>query len=363
MTLNMTSMTRTVVPALVALLLIFCVAGCETLGYYGQAASGQVSILAKRQGIDKLLAAQDTPDELKTRLQLVQELLQFAERELDLPVGRQFSSYVDVQRPFVVWNVFATPEFSLQPLSWCYPIAGCVSYRGYFREQAALAQRDKLQAEGNDVYVGGVSAYSTLGWFNDPLLSTVIRRQPHQLASLLFHELAHQVVYVRDDTNFNESFATAVELAGLQRWLASNMDAGTVQNVLDERTAEQQRRIEFVVLVQTAVADLDVLYRSGAEATVMREGKQRRIEALREEYAQLKQAWGGHGDYDQWFSQSLNNAQLSTVATYNRLVPAFLAILQNCADELPCLYTEVQALAHLPRAQRDAALQALLPPG
>jgi predicted aminopeptidase len=354
-------MTRTLVPVLAALLLILCIAGCESLGYYGQAASGQVSILTKRQSINKLLAAQDTPEELKTRLQLVQELLQFAERELDLPIGRQFSTYVDVQRPFVVWNVFAAPEFSMQPLSWCYPVAGCVSYRGYFREAAALAQRDKLHGEGNDVYVGGVSAYSTLGWFNDPLLSTVIRRQPHQLASLLFHELAHQVVYVRDHTEFNESFATAVELAGLQRWLATSMDASAAQSMLDERAAEQQRRREFVALVQAAVADLDRLYRSGAEASVLREGKQRRIAALREEYTQLKLAWGGIGDYDQWFSQSLNNAQLGTVATYNRLVPAFMAILQNCADELPCLYTEVQALARLPRAQRDAALQSLLP--
>jgi hypothetical protein len=205
-----------------ALLLALLLPACSSLGYYGQAVNGQLQLLARRQPIDSLLEAESTPADLRARLALVRQLLDFAAQELALPVHDQYRSYVELDRPFVVWNVFATPEFSMQPKTWCFPVAGCVAYRGWFSEARARADARRLREAGFDVFVGGVAAYSTLGWFSDPVLSTVLYREDHRLAMLLFHELAHQVAYTRDDSVFNESFATAVEQLGLAAWLAAN---------------------------------------------------------------------------------------------------------------------------------------------
>lgn len=345
--------------------------GCDTLGYYGQAISGQLQILVQRRGITSLLNEPSTPEVLRQQLQQVQGLREFADHELKLPVGRQFSSYVDVHAPYVVWNVFATPEFSLEPLTWCFPVAGCVSYRGYFNEQSARRFAQELQAQGHDVYVGGVTAYSTLGWFADPVLNTVIAREPWQLAGLIFHELAHQVVYVQGDTTFNESFATSVEQVGLQRWMQQTQGEGAAQAVLAQTEREQQQREQFVALVQAAVADLRDIYagdvvgtgpqvtggvaaNSGADS--LRAAKQARIAQLREQYRQLQQQWSGDTSYDAWFVQDLNNAQLLTVATYNAQVPGFRRLLQDCSDDLACFYTRVRQLARLAPVARQAAL-------
>lgn len=343
---------RAAVLALAGLLLT----GCDTLGYYGQAISGQLQILGKRRSIDTLVDAPTTTPELRQRLQDVQALRAFARDALQLPLGRQFSSYVDLQRPYVVWNVFAAPEFALEPLTWCFPVAGCVSYRGYFREQAARNYAAALQQQGHDVYVGGVTAYSTLGWFDDPVLNTVLQRESWQLASLIFHELAHQVVYVPGDSTFNESFATLVEQVGLSRWLQQTQDAQVAATRLIQAEQELLRREQFVALVQQAVVELRELYNSGAAPEQLRARKQARLEQLRADYALLKQAWGGHAGYDNWFAQPLNNAQLLTVATYNAQVPAFRRLLQDCEQDLPCFYAKVRALAELPAEQRQAAL-------
>lgn len=332
-------------------------AGCDTLGYYGQAVSGQLNILLQRRAIPSLLAEPATPLLLREQLQQVQALREFAQDSLQLPVGRQFSSYVDVKAPYVVWNVFAAPEFSLEPLTWCFPVAGCVAYRGYFSEAAARGFAEVLRVEGYDVHVGGVTAYSTLGWFADPVLNTVIGREPWQVASLIFHELAHQLVYVPGDTVFNESFATTVERHGLQRWLQQTQDAAMAQDVLMRAAADQEQRARFVALVQAAVADLRVLYAGESEPVQLRAAKQARIDLLRMEYRDLQQNRGGDLSYDGWFAQELNNAVLLTVATYNEQVPALSRVLQEeCADDLSCFYARARELAALETAARRAAL-------
>lgn len=200
------------------LVALFCttLVACESISYYSQAVNGQLFLLRHRQDIQDLIDDAATPVELGDKLAVVLSIREFAEQSLGLPVQGNFATYVDLQRQFVVWNVFATPEFSMGPVTWCYPIAGCVSYRGYFDESDARTFADKTRQDGFDVYVGGVAAYSTLGWFDDSLLNTVIGREDYQLASLIFHELAHQQVYVKGDTDFNESFATAVEREGLR---------------------------------------------------------------------------------------------------------------------------------------------------
>lgn len=339
-----------------ALLCCLLLTACDTLAYYGQAVSGQWQLLRERRPIPDLLADATTAEPLREQLALVQDLTRFAATQLQLPVGRQFSTYADLQRPYVVWNVFAAEPFSLQPRLWCYPVAGCVSYRGYFSEAAARRFAAQLRAEGMDVYVGGVAAYSTLGWFADPLLNTVIGREPSQLAGLVFHELAHQVVYVKGDTLFNESFATTVEQAGLERWL-QHRHGDEEASVLQQRAAQDAlRRQQFVALVQGTVADLRSLYAQQLAPEQMLLRKQQRIAQLRTDYQQLRARWGGYGGYDSWFDQDLNNAQLLTVATYNDLVPGFRRLLADCSDELSCFYAQVQALAKFDAGARMAAL-------
>lgn len=336
-------------------------AACETLSYYGQAVSGQFRLLTQRQSLSSLLNSPDTSPELRRQLENIEAIRQFAQEELKLPLAAHYSTYVDLQRPYVVWNVFATPEFSLAPLTWCYPVAGCVSYRGYFNEAAARAFAAGLQARGNDVYVGGVAAYSTLGWFSDPVLNTILNRPQHQLAGLLFHELAHQIVYVAGDTEFNESFATAVEQEGLRRWLEHNMsdaeDRAAITGLVKEESNRQQ---QFVALVQGAAADLRELYSREIPPAEMRLAKQIRLQKLRADHVELKEHWGGYSGYDGWFRQELNNAQLSTVVTYNSLVPAFTVLLDQLDGDLPAFYAEVAALKALPPPVRRARLRALL---
>jgi predicted aminopeptidase len=339
---------------------VLLLAACSALTYYGQAVSGQLYILTHRQKIDRMLEDPALDPQLRTRLDEIAAIRRFAAEELELPLASQFSTYVDLGRSYVVWNVFAAGEFSAQPRTWCYPVAGCVSYRGYFNEASARAFADKLREEGLDVYVGGVAAYSTLGWFSDPVLNTVMNRREHQLAALIFHELAHQVAYAKGDTEFNESFATAVEREGQRRWLQSRMDDASRRELEEGIANELRRQKQFVALVQGTVADLDVLYRSDLGERDKRSAKAARLNQMREDYAALKVEWGGYAGYDAWFSADLNNAQLATVATYNGLEPAFAAMLAEEQGDLGAFYTRAQMLAALPRNERRAALQSVL---
>lgn len=350
---------------LFALISAVCsLAACETISYYGQAVAGQFYILSHRKQIESLIASDNTDPLLKDKLSGLLDIRAFAESDLGLPVRDSFSTYVDIKRPYVVWNVFATPEFSMNPVRWCYPIAGCVSYRGYFNEASARRFASQLEKQGYDVYVGGVAAYSTLGWFSDPLLNTVMGREDYQLASLVFHEMAHQLVYVPGDTEFNESFATAVEQEGLRRWMSrEGWPEEEREQILHSVGTDMKRREEFVELVQGSVKTLKALYASGMPQQEMRKEKRRIIDSLREDYESFKEQWGGYEGYDPWFRKNLNNAQLNTVATYFQWVPAFTSMLEEEGGDLRSFYRRVRALAQAGPRERLAFLRGRLEQG
>ena len=342
-----------VIRILLIVLVLAVLAACETLGYYGQAARGQLAILWNREKITDLLADQDLPIELRQKLTSVLAIREFATEQLLLPAGDSYLSYVELEREHVVWNVFAAPEFSVDPVSWCYPVAGCVSYRGYFNEASAQRFASNLEQDGYDVYTGGVDAYSTLGWFDDPLLSTVIKRRDYQLAALIFHELAHQLVYIPGDTAFNESFATAVEQEGLRRWLNQQEDLQSLQRARQE-TARRQQFVDLVINYRDRFEDL---YQQELSEAEKRRRKADLQEALRQAYQDLNRSWGGVGAYDTWFSSSLNNAQLSTVSSYNELVPVFQQLLLEQGGDLEAFYAQVNELAQMNEEQRDQIMR------
>ena len=326
--------------------------GCESLGYYYQALEGQLDLMSRRQSIEKMLAQPDTPAALKEKLALVMDVRRFAENTLHLPVADHYSRYADLERPYAVWNVFAAPEFSITPQTWCYPIAGCVAYKGFFSQAKAQAHANLLQNQGMDVYVGGVAAYSTLGWFEDPVLNTFVKRPPSSLASLLIHELAHQQLYVQGDSAFNESFATAVEILGLNLWLEQ-------QGMAEQRDViaqHRKRRDEFVAMILTHREKLDTLYGSSKPETAKRTGKARLTEQLREDYERLKRSWGDYDGYDRWFEGPLNNAQLSTIATYHQWVGSFVALFAANNRNWHQFYAACAELAKQNKALRDQTL-------
>jgi predicted aminopeptidase len=328
--------------------------GCATVSYYYQAVRGQFEILAKRRPIVEAARDPAVPESVRERLVAVLSMREFAVRELRLPDNGSYRGYSDLGRPYALWNVFAAGEFSTALERWCFPVAGCIDYRGYFDQRAARAYADGLAGRGYDVYVGGVPAYSTLGWFDDPVLSTFIRYPEAELARLLFHELAHQIVYVQDDSTFNESFATAVEEEGMERWIA--LDPTRARSA--DWEAAQRRRRDFLDLVLSFRGKLDALYRSDLPDDRKRLEKRDILAALGGEYQKLKQAWGGYPGYDRWFSERPNNAQLASVAIYTRRVPAFREMLRGQRGDFGRFYRAVKALARLPRARRDAILDA-----
>ena len=338
---------------------LLLVGGCTNLGYYWQSVSGQLDVWRRERPVEEVLADSASAQVLKERLARVVEIRDFASRELGLPDNRSYRRYADLQRPFVVWNVFAAPEFSVQPLQWCFPFAGCVNYRGYFSREAAEHYAAELAGQGHDVFVGGVPAYSTLGHFADPVLNTFIHYPTAELARLLFHELAHQVAYAKDDTVFNESFAVAVEQVGVQRWLARTGDTG--QWAAFERN--QRIRMEFARLLERYRQRLDALYRTRIAPEAMRDRKRVILGELEAEYRALKAGWGGFAGYDRWFEQKPNNAQVASVAIYTQLVPAFEALLAREGGDLPRFYAAVRELAALPTERREASLRALSPAG
>ena len=325
---------------------------CEAIGYYSQAAQGQLSIFLGRQNIEELISSDSFPEDLKHKFKEIEKIKNFARLNLKLPVGDNYSSYVDVNRDYLVWNVFAAPEFSTKPSTWCYPFAGCVSYRGYFSRERALRYAEKLENQGFDVYTGGIAAYSTLGWFDDSITSTVINRSGNQLARLIFHELAHQVVYLPGDTTFNESFATVVENEGLRRWLLSLRQGDSI----DKLKLRQVQRQQFVELVTKYRNRLSKVYEAELSDALKREKKLKLQHRMRQEYVLLAEEWGGDSGYDSWFANSLNNAQLSTVTSYNDLVPNFERLLAKSGGDLEKFYSMVSEIAALDETQRQDKL-------
>ncbi|NQD91485.1 aminopeptidase [Pseudomonas sp. CrR25] len=346
------SLCRRRVP-LLALAALLLLGGCNTLDYYTHLTRGQLQVLQARQPIDALLADPTLAAPLRQRLGLALRARRFASAELGLPDNRSYRLYADVQRPYVLWNLFAAAEFSVEPELHCFPIAGCVAYRGYYHQGRARGAAALLQQQGLETYIGGVEAYSTLGWFDDPLLNTMLNWSDERLVAVIFHELAHQQLYVVDDTAFNESFATFVEREGLRQWRAAHGQASA------EAPGAMQRE-QFSALVLATRERLQRLYASAQPPAQIRAAKQAEFERLRRDYRALRDdQWGGVGRYDAWIEAPLNNAKLLPFGLYDRWVPAFARLFDEAAGDWPRFYRRVAALAPLSREARDAALAAL----
>lgn len=331
--------------------------GCHSISYYSQAISGQWELLTKPEPIRQFIADAKTPALLRERLQLVLRLREFAAAELALPTNGHYLNYADLKRPYVTWTVYAAPEFSTKAKTWWYPVVGSLEYQGYFKEAAARRYAETLRQRGFDVFVGAVPAFSTLGWFRDPVLNTFVFDDEADLAELLFHELAHQRVFVAGDTEFNEAFATAVAEEGLRRWMQTKNDpAGHARY-----RASVVREEQFVQLVIDTRAKLEKFFdstnhppRLGAE---LRAGKQAVFDEMRENYSRLKQSWGGDSGYDRWFAKPINNAQLNTVEAYHKLVPGFERLLVKHRGDFPAFYREVKSIGRLKKDERRERLK------
>lgn len=328
-------------------------AGCSTVSYYAQAVHGHLDMIGRARPVDVVARDPATPGALRARLELARSIRDFASRELALPDNGSYRRYADLGRPFVVWNVFSAPEFSIEPVEHCFPIAGCVAYRGYYAEADARMEAAREAAQGRDTYVGGVPAYSTLGWFDDPLLNTFINLPDAELARLIFHELAHQVAYAKGDTIFNESFASVVEEEGVRRWLEGS---GVPPEALRAYATGRERRQAVIALLLDARGRLERLYAgngagAGSEAD-KRAGKAAVLAALADDYVRLKASWGGYAGFDRLFASGVNNALLASIATYNALVPALREVLSRQGGDLAAFYREVRSLAALSRTER-----------
>lgn len=336
----------------VPLVLAVALSGCST--YYGQLVAGQLTLLSQREPVEAIIESPRTEPALRQRLAQAQQARRFASQALGLPDNGSYRVYADIGRPYVVWNVFATPEFAVAPLTHCFPIAGCVAYRGYYQQGRARGEAARLGLEGYDTHVAGVQAYSTLGWFDDPLLSSMLRWSDDRLAGLIFHELAHQRLYVADDTAFNESFASFVEHEGLRQWQAR-------RGVAPARPGQLHHYADFSQLMLETRERLAVLYASGLDVDRMRAAKAAEFTRLRQAYRQLRDTqWQGDTRFDRWMAQPLNNASLVPFGLYDRWVPAFAALFEQAGGDWPRFYEAVEALGRLRADERSRRLDMLM---
>lgn len=334
-------------------MLLLLLNGCSTVSYYSQLASGQVQLLRAREPVSEVIADPHRDQTLRAHLAQSQKARTFASQQLHLPDNQSYRLYADIGRPYVVWNVFATPEFSLKPQNHCFPIAGCVAYRGYYSQSAARGEAALQRLQGMDVTIGGVEAYSTLGWFNDPIMSSMMNWGDERLATLIFHELAHQRVYVQDDTEFNESFATFVEQEGTRQWRA-------YRGLPPDNGDRVQQQDQFTQLVLDTRARLEQLYTLPLPPEQMRQRKAAEFERMRGEYRQLRDSqWAGDKRYDAWINAPMNNARLLPFGLYDQWVPAFAALFKQTGGDWVGFYTQAQQLGALPIEQRKAALKVL----
>jgi predicted aminopeptidase len=346
------SLARTVIAAMLGITLT----GCSTLGYYAHLAAGEMAVLRARVPIKQVIANPDVDPALRARLDLALRARAFASGTLKLPRNKSYTTYADIHRPFVMWNVFATPTLSLQPVEHCFLFAGCVAYQGFYHYNRAEALADKLKQQGDDVWVDGVPAYSTLGHFADPLLSTMDQWSDDEMVGTIFHELAHQQFYVKGDTAFNESFATFVQREGLKQWHIDNHRPPP-----DPTAAARQR--QFTELVLATREKLKAVYASDLSDAAKRERKSQAFADLRREYARLRDTeWHGYHGYDHWFDTPINNAKLLPFGLYDRGVPAFAALFKRCDGDWTRFYAAVRRIGGEPVAQRDAFLENAVAP-
>jgi predicted aminopeptidase len=334
--------------------LVLSSSACSTLGYYAHVAHGEASLLAHRTSIAKIVDDPKADAQLRARLAETQEAREFASDHLLLPRNRSYTTYVDLGRPYVTWNVFATPEFSVDPVTHCFPFAGCVAYVGFFDRARAEHEAKHLAEQGDDIAIEGAAAYSTLGWFSDPILSGMMRWSDDELDGVIFHELAHQLIYVEDDTAFNESFATFVQQEGLRQWRAFRSLPPTKLN-------ESAHDDAFTALVLELRTRLSVVYARGSTPAEKRDAKMREIEAFRERYRRLRDSeWGGDNRYDKWVEAPVNNARLVPFGLYDRWAPAFACLFAQAGGEWKDFYAIAREVAHLQKDQRQQRLDALL---
>ncbi|WP_110951738.1 aminopeptidase [Pseudomonas bohemica] len=339
------------------MLAILLLSGCSSLSYYTQLASGQLALLRAREPVADVIADPQRDPKLRDHLRNSQQAREFASQHLHLPDNKSYRLYADIHRPYVVWNVFATGEFSLDPVTHCFPIAGCVAYRGYYNQGSARGEAALQKLNGKDVYVSGVEAYSTLGWFNDPIISSMMNWGDERLATLIFHELAHQRFYVKDDSEFNESYATFVEEEGTRQWRAARGLPA------ESASSETQRRDQLTQLVLGTRDRLKALYAEPLTPEVMRQRKAGEFERLRSQYRLLRDSqWGGDKRFDSWVYASMNNARLLPIGLYDQWVPAFERLFKQVNGNWPAFFAAVEKMGGLPRDQRKAALERLAKP-
>jgi predicted aminopeptidase len=339
--------TRSALYLLPVLILCGALDACG-LGYLTQAANGQLQVMRARQPIDRVIADPATDPTVRARLSLVREARDFASRELGLPDNPSYRSFSALDRPYAVWNVVATPEFSVAPRRWCFPVAGCVSYRGYFMEQQARGFAARLAARGDDVFVAGVTAYSTLGHFSDPVVSPMLRYDDLELVSTIFHELAHQLLYVPGDSDFSEAFATTVADEGLRRWLRSHGRTGELEQYQSEERAMQV----IVAAFSDGRSELATLFRQQLPPERMRARKRELLAAISQRVRELEQSYGLRTGYDSWLDAGLNNAHLASVGTYYDCVPALQRLLDSAHGQLPRFYAAMIRLRRAPQVRQ-----------
>ena len=329
------------------------VSACSSFGYYMDLMAGHSELLEQRKPVVDILAEEETKPKLRKLLETSQKIRDFASNELYLPENDSYRLYADLKRPYAVWNVVAAKEFSTKSKKWCFIIVGCLSYRGYYSKEEATAFANELKAQGYDVYVGGASAYSTLGWFDDPLLNTMMYKSEARRAGIIFHELAHQVVYIDNDSAFNEAFATTVEQEGIRKWLARKGKNDKYQEYLRDKHRDSQ----WNQLLQDTRKQLKEIYKTKGNNEEKRLAKQQVFSDLQKKYQQLKKSWNGYNVYDKWMNQDLNNAHLLLVATYHDLVPTFKAILKNENYDMKKFYVAVEKYGQLDKEKRNEQLK------
>jgi predicted aminopeptidase len=339
----------------VPMLAILLLSGCSSLSYYTQLASGQLALLQAREPVADVIADPQRDPKLRDHLLKSQQARAFASEHLHLPDNKSYRLYADIHRRYVVWNVFATDEFSLDPVTHCFPIAGCVAYRGYYDQGAARGEAALQKLDGKDVYVSGVEAYSTLGWFNDPIISSMMNWGDERLATLIFHELAHQRFYVKDDSEFNESYATFVEEEGTRQWRAARgLPAETA-------SSEAQRRDQLTQLALETRDRLKALYAEPLSPDVMRQRKAEEFDRLRSAYRQMRDSqWGGDKRFDSWVYAPMNNARLLPIGLYDQWVPSFEALFRQVKGDWLAFFVAVEKMGGLPKDERKAALERLM---
>lgn len=329
------------------------VAGCSSFGYYMDLMEGHSELLDKRKPVAEILEDKNIKPELRDLLLTSQKMRNFASKSLHLPENDSYRLYADLKRPYAVWNVVAAKEFSITPKKWCFLFVGCLSYRGYFLKEDATTYANELKKEGYDVHVAGARAYSTLGWFDDPLLNTMMYKSEARRAGIIFHELAHQVVYIDNDSAFNEAFATTVEEEGIRRWLADKDENKQYKKYL----VNKKRDSQLNHLLKNTRQELKYLYKLKISDKEKSKVKKQIFYTLHKNYKNLKRTWGGYKAYDNWMNQELNNSHLLLIATYHDLVPTFKVILKNENNNLKKFYNAVEQLGQLEKEKRNIELR------